>query len=228
LLRGRNKWGARVNIDKSELASHFLALVLSCTAAFLVLTSHAPLPLIIATPGSFEFSIDQLETSPPEAEPTPKVELPPDPLPEPPKLEQISEPQTIALPEATEPDLPEPPKTVQPKPSIDPQPKTPRHSAAQVKAEPAPTRQQASSAAAASVAAAFRSCLAASPYPQSKDARLQKPSGVVGISISAGAVTVAQSSGSSILDSAARARAVACAETAGSGSLSGFINYIPR
>jgi len=93
-------------------------------------------------------------------------------------------------------------------------------------AETAPVRSTAS--ASASAAAAFRSCLAAAPYPQSKDARLQKPSGVVGLTISGGVVTITSSSGSQILDQAARSRAGSCAESAGAATLSGSINYIPR
>ena len=83
-------------------------------------------------------------------------------------------------------------------------------------------------AAAAGNVGAFRSCLAGSPYPSSKEARLQKPSGSVGIMVSGGSATITRSSGSSILDQAARGRAAACASSAGGGTLTGIINYLPR
>ena len=176
---------------------------------------------------------------PPPPEPPPPDAPPPlpepDPTPPPPVPEALPEqtPEVVTPPPVVEPPKPAPPKPTPPKPEP-PKPPTPPKPQQPPKprpetvraAETAPVRSTAS--ASASAAAAFRSCLAAAPYPQSKDARLQKPSGIVGISISGGVVTVTKSSGSQILDQAARSRAGSCAEAAGAATLSGSINYIPR
>ena len=173
------------------------------------------------------------ETPPPPEEPPPPPDEPPPPpepeLPPPPVPEALPEqaPEVVKPPEPPPPVV-EPPKPEPPKPPPPPkpqQPPKPRPEPVRA-AETAPVRSTAS--ASASAAAAFRSCLAAAPYPQSKDARLQKPAGVVGLSISGGVVTITSSSGSQILDQAARSRAGSCAESAGAATLSGSINYIPR
>ena len=170
------------------------------------------------------------ETPPPPDEPPPPDVQPPEPeLPPPPVPEALPEqsPEVVLPPEPPPPPL-EPPKPEPPKPPPPPkpqQPPKPRPEPVRA-AETAPVRSTPS--ASASAAAAFRSCLAAAPYPQSKDARLQKPAGVVGISISGGVVAITSSSGSQILDQAARSRAGSCAESAGAATLSGSINYIPR
>ncbi len=158
---------------------------------------------------------------PPPEEPQPEPELPPPPAPE--ALPEQT-PEVVAPPDPPPPVV-QPPKPEPPTPPKPRQPPKPRPEPVHA-AETAPVRSTAS--ASASVAAAFRSCLAAAPYPQSKDARLQKPSGVVGISISGGVVTITRSSGSQILDQAARSRASNCLESAGAATLSGSINYIPR
>ena len=180
------------------------------------------------------------ETPPPPDEPPPPPDQPPPPLPEPepapppPVPEALPEqtPEVVTPPPVVEPPKVTPPKPEPPKPPPPPkpqQPPKPRPEPVRA-AETAPVRStaSASASASASAAAAFRSCLAAAPYPQSKDARLQKPAGVVGISISGGVVTITKSSGSQILDQAARSRAGSCAESAGAATLSGSINYIPR
>ena len=180
-------------------------------------------------------------TEPPKEEPPPPPDEPPppepppplpepEPTPPPPVPEALPEqtPEVVTPPPVVEPPKPTPPKPEPPKPPPPPkpqQPPKPRPEPVRA-AETAPVRTTAS--ASASAAAAFRSCLAAAPYPQSKDARLQKPAGIVGISISGGVVTITKSSGSQILDQAARARAGSCAESAGTATLSGSINYIPR
>ena len=166
---------------------------------------------------------------PPEEPPPPPEEPPPPPEPEPAPPPLVLEAQLEQAPElVTPPPVVEPPKPEPPKPPPPPkpqQPPKPRPEPVRA-AETAPVRSTAS--ASASAAAAFRSCLAAAPYPQSKDARLQKPAGVVGLSISGGVVTITSSSGSQILDQAAKSRAGSCAESAGAATLSGSINYIPR
>lgn len=171
--------------------------------------------------------LDPPMDAPPPVEDTPPPPEEPVPTPEPtaaPPVPEASPEQTpeVAAPTDPPPPVVEPLKPPPPKPQTPPKPKP----EIQPAAERAPVRSTAS--ASASVASAFRACLAAAPYPQSKDARLQKPSGMVGISISAGAVTITNSSGSQILDQAARARALSCAESAGTATLSGLINYIPR
>ena len=178
------------------------------------------------------------ETPPPKEAPPPDQpppqEDPPPPEPEPappppvPEAQPEQTPEMVTPPPVVEPPKPAPPKPEPPKPPPPPkpqQPPKPRPEPVRA-AETAPVRSTAS--ASASAAAAFRSCLAAAPYPQSKDARLQKPAGVVGLSISGGVVTITKSSGSQILDQAARSRAGSCAESAGAATLSGSINYIPR
>ena len=172
------------------------------------------------------------ETPPPPDEPPPPEEPPPPPepeLPPPPAPEALPEqtPEVVTPPDPPPPVV-EPPKPEPPKPPPPPKPQQPPKPRPETvrAAETAPVRSTAS--ASASAAAAFRSCLAAAPYPQSKDARLQKPAGVVGLSISGGVVTITSSSGSQILDQAARSRAGSCAESAGAATLSGSINYIPR
>jgi len=185
------------------------------------------------TPLPPEEPLPSLQEPPPPEPPPP--EAPPPPVPEPttppaaPKALPEQTPEVVTPPPVVEPPQPTPPKTEPSKPSPPPpkpqQPLKPRSELVRA-AETAPVRSTAS--ASASAAAAFRSCLAAAPYPQSKDARLQKPAGVVGISISGGVVAITSSSGSQILDQAARSRAGSCAESAGATTLSGSINYIPR
>lgn len=227
--------------NRSEWISNGLALV--GTGALALFLNSLSLPsaqeAADSEPPGIEVSMATLDAAPPadtplpdppkDEEPPPEdpppPEEPPPPEPEaPPPVPEASPEQTPEVAPAPEPppQVPEPPKPPPPKPQTPPKPQAEQRPAA----ERAPVRSTAS--AAASLASAFRACLAAAPYPQSKDARLQKPSGIVGISISAGAVTITSSSGSQILDQAARSRALSCAEAAGAATLSGLINYIPR
>lgn len=234
MISHRNEW---ISNACALLGTAALAVALSGSSMPRVEEQQQPEPL------GMEISMASVDAAPPaeppvpeppKEEPPPPKEPPPpeappplpepDPTPPPPVPEALPEqtPEVVTPPPAVEPPKPTPPKPEPPKPQQPPKPRPETVRAAQT----APVRSTAS--ASASAAAAFRSCLAAAPYPQSKDARLQKPSGVVGISISGGVVTVTKSSGSQILDQAARSRAGSCAEAAGAATLSGSINYIPR
>jgi len=234
VISHRNEW---ISNACALLGTAALAVALSGSSMPRVEEQQQPEPL------GMEISMASVDAAPPaeppvpeppKEEPPPPKEPPPpeappplpepDPTPPPPVPEALPEqtPEVVTPPPAVEPPKPTPPKPEPPKPQQPPKPRPETVRAAQT----APVRSTAS--ASASAAAAFRSCLAAAPYPQSKDARLQKPSGVVGISISGGVVTVTKSSGSQILDQAARSRAGSCAEAAGAATLSGSINYIPR
>ena len=166
-------------------------------------------------------------TEPPQ--PPPPQELPPPPPPsEAPVLPPPPPPPPQPEPPPPVPPPPPPPKPVPPPPKVVavPRPRPPavvvhRHVAPRPKTEaaaqpnaapsshPSPQFSRAEPRSAGS-AVQFRGCLQAhSRYPTSKEARLENPHGVVGVSVSlaGGAivgVNVISSSGSPILDAAAR------------------------
>lgn len=231
-------------IDRFDLVSNGCALCGTLAALLLVSSIHAPnlAPSVATAETTAEIALD-LSTEPEASDPpapepaqdTP-IETPAPELIEPTPTTLDSEP--VVAP--TKPPRPkqERPKREMPKTKAKEAEEKPRRvrseHAGETREKPAragqsrgeaagPTRSQSSGN-----AAAFRACLAGAPYPSSKDARLQKPSGSVGIVVSGGGASVSRSSGSAILDQAARSRAMACASAAGGGTLSGVVVFHPR
>ena len=168
------------------------------------------------------------EEPPPPPDVAPAIETPPPP-PKPP--EPKKEPPKPKPEPRKEPPKPRKPVDETPKPQKTTQerPKTERPTAAAAAAAP-----KASPASSASQAAQFRACLQSrARYPTSKEARLQNPHGGVGVSVSlAGSsitgVSITASSGSSLLDQAARSSILSsgCGSLAGgASSLSGRIVF---
>jgi outer membrane biosynthesis protein TonB len=226
-------------MDRLDVASNGAGLAGVLTLLALALTMGPQTTFVApADPGGqTEIALDL----PVEAE---AAEPPP---PEPPQETPIEAPQPQILEETPSPSdapapiaaRPRPQKLEKPKPKVDEHPRRERSddSKADAKKEarekPTAVRRGEAGATertshASGNVSAFRACLAGAPYPSSKDARLQKPSGAVGIAVSGGSASVTSSSGSAILDAAARSRAVACASAAGGGALSGVVVFHPR
>ncbi|MBB4199006.1 hypothetical protein CCR94_17835 [Rhodoblastus sphagnicola] len=165
------------------------------------------------------------EPESPPPKPLAKAELttPDGALPPPKKLKKPK--KIAAVPQDDDDDdeeeAPRPQKIVKPKPRARPVDESARHVA---EAPRAAARQSAGAPrASAGSAAAFRSCLQArSHYPTSKEARLQHPHGAVGVSVSLSGgsivgVAITSSSGSTLLDQAARSSVASsgCGSSAG-------------
>lgn len=228
---------ARPAMDRLDVASNAAGLAGALTLLVLSLTMAPETNRVSpADPGAqtMEIALDlpvEAEASEPPS-PEPLQETPID-APQPQTLEEPP-PSDAPAPVAAQPKSQKPEK---PKPKAEVRPRKEHDFKADFKKEAsekpaAAPRGEAAAAEKSSRAAgnvsAFRACLAGAPYPTSKDARLQKPSGSVGIAISGGSASVTSSSGSAILDSAARSRAVACASAAGGGALSGVVVFHPR
>lgn len=228
----------RLAIDRLELVSNGAGALGALALFALVLAFPSPSPSVEtpADPGAatMEIALDA-PAEPEQAEP---------PAPEPPQDAPMETPEPAVV-EDTPPPLPEPAPIVappKPPPPERPKPKTPekrqrtperasektRDKPAAATAHRGEPSESARPSRASGNVATFRACLAGAPYPSSKDARLQKPSGSVGIAVSGGSASVIRSSGSAILDQAARSRAVACASAAGGGTLSGVVAFHPR
>ncbi|WP_198022807.1 MULTISPECIES: hypothetical protein [unclassified Methylosinus] len=228
---------ARPAMDRLDVASNAAGLAGALTLLVLSLTMAPETNRVSpADPGAqtMEIALDlpvEAEASEPPS-PEPLQETPID-APQPQTLEETPPPSDAPAPVAAQP---KPQKPEKPKPKAEVRPRKERESKADFKKEapekPAGARRGETGAErtsrASGNASAFRACLAGAPYPTSKDARLQKPSGAVGIAVSGGLASVTHSSGSALLDSAARSRAVACASAAGGGSLSGVVVFHPR
>lgn len=222
-------------IDRLELVSNGCALCGTLAALLLLSAIEAPSVPPSAAPGErTEITLDMSEA---ETNDPPAPEPPQDAPIEAPAPEIIEEtPPTLDAEPITPVKPPRPkqePKT-KPKESEEKPRRTRAQQASETREKPAQGAKSRGEPASAPRSrssdnvAAFRSCLAGAPYPSSKDARLQKPSGSVGIAVSGGGASVTRSSGSAILDSAARSRAVACASAAGGGTLSGVVVFHPR
>ncbi|WP_166145589.1 hypothetical protein [Methylosinus sp. RM1] len=227
---------ARPAMDRLDVASNAAGLAGALTLLVLSLTMAPETNRVSpADPGAqtMEIALDlpvEAEASEPRS-PEPLQETPID-APQPQTLEETP-PSDAPAPVAAQP---KPQKPEKPTQKAEARPHKERDSKTDFKKEarePVAARRGEGAAAekssrAAGNVSAFRACLAGAPYPTSKDARLQKPSGSVGIAISGGSASVTSSSGSAILDSAARSRAVACASAAGGGALSGVVVFHPR
>lgn len=229
----------RQAMDRLDVTSNAAGLVGALTLLVLALTLAPETLVAPADPGAqtTEIALDlPVEAEASElAPPEPPQETPID-APQPQVLEDTPPPSDAPAPVAarTKPQKPE-----KPKPKAEERPRKERSddskadSRREAREKAAAARRGEAAAAertshASGNVSAFRTCLAGAPYPTSKDARLQKPSGSVGIAVSGGSASVTSSSGSAILDSAARSRAVACASAAGGGSLSGVVVFHPR
>ncbi|WP_018268055.1 hypothetical protein [Methylosinus sp. LW4] len=227
----------RQAIDRLDVASNAAGLAGALTLLALALTMAPEAALVSpADPGAqtTEIALDlpaEAEASEPPP-PEPPQETPIE-APQPQMMEDTPPPSDAPAPIAARPQ-----KLEKPKPKAEEHPRKERSddrkaaSSRETSEKLAASRRGEAAAERTSHAAgnvsAFRACLAGAPYPTSKDARLQKPSGAVGIAVSGGSASVTSSSGSALLDSAARSRAVACASAAGGGSLSGVVVFHPR
>jgi len=206
-----------------------LAVVGALTAFILYAPPALPLPSPLPKEGT-EISLEPSQ-----------VDNPDKPVPE----AQKTDAQAAAAPEPPH-QQPEPPQPAPPPPPEDPKtegPPTPAAAASDTPKEVSPlvdpegevaAREKARVAAAEKEASAFRACLQKNAhYPSSREARKQRPHGTVQVtvSLSGGAITgveIAKSSGSPILDEAAKASVMSSgcgALGGGSGSVSGAFVY---
>lgn len=210
-----------------------LALVGALTAFIFCAAPALPLPPPLTKEGT-EVSLEPSQ-----------VDNPDKPLPE----AQKTDAQAAAAPEPPhqqpEPPTPEPPRPAPPPPPEDPKTEGPPAAAATADTpkEVSPlidpegevaAREKARVAAAEKEASVFRACLQKNAhYPSSREARKARPRGTVQVtvSLSGGAITgveIAKSSGSPILDVAAKASVMSSgcgALGGGSSSVSGAFVY---
>ena len=209
---------ARPAMDRLDVASNAAGLAGALTLLALAVTMAPETNLISpADPGAqtTEIALDlPVETEASEPPPPEPLQETPIDAPQPQTLEETPPPSDAPAPVAARP---KPQKPEKPQPKAEERPRKERSDdfkaelRREAREKPAVARRGEAAAAERSArasgdVAAFRACLAGAPYPTSKDARLQKPSGSVGIAISSGSASVTKSSGSAILDSAARSR----------------------
>ncbi|MBJ7532740.1 TonB family protein [Rhodomicrobium vannielii ATCC 17100] len=217
--------------ERTEIISNASGIVIIAVLTALVLHSKPALPGPVVGPGEpVEIS---LEAAPEEPKEQPKEESAAAP---PPASEEVKPPEEVTPP----PPPPPPPPPEETAPIAETPAATPTEEASVVPPEPlvdpdgvAAAQQQAREAAREKEASAFRTCLQKSArYPSSKEARKLKPHGTVVLEVhvqsgAIGDVIIVKSSGSTILDEAAKASVLksGCGKNSESSILSGSIAY---
>ncbi len=208
----------------NEFISNLTALALVAALTALVLLAPPALPEPQPAPGgNVEVSLEPSQVVNPD-KPEPQAQ----------KTEAQAQPTPVSEPPPPPPPPPEEPKAEGTPAQAAAAADTPKETSPLIDQEgEAAAREKAREATAEKEASAFRTCLQKhARYPSSREARKQKPHGmvVVKVSISNGTITgveIAKSSGSPILDEAAKTSVMnsGCGELGGSSSVSGAFVY---